>query len=327
MQDAAPRADTPIPAPVLREAAEWLLRFREGELDARERAAWQRWLASNDTHARAWHRAERLAGLLDDVPGAVGSAPLRQARRSLQGRRAALAAIMGMMVGAPLARLAWQREPWQQLVADTSTAIGERRALRLEDGSELLLNTDTRIALGFNEQLRQVQLLRGELLLQEAADDRSPARPLLVQLRNAHLLAVGARFAVRMWDDHVRVAVEQGAVRIRLGDRSDATQVVSAGQQAVFNAVGIGPVTALQRNSLAWVQGVLNAEAMPLGELLSELARYRPGVVRCDPEVARMPVSGVFQLDDTDTVLALLQAGFPLRVRYLSRLWVMVDPA
>ena len=327
MREPLARTDTPIPAPVLHEAAEWLLRFREGDLDAKERAAWQRWLSSNDMHARAWQRAERLTGLLDDVPGAVGSAPLRQARRTLQGRRAALAAIVGMMLGAPLARLAWQREPWQHLVADASTAIGERRALRLEDGSELQLNTDTRITVNFNEQLRQVQLLRGELLLQTAADDRLPARPLLLQLRNAHLIALGARFAVRMWDDHARVAVEQGAVRIRLGDRGDVTQVVSAGQQVIFNAAGIGPVTALQRNSLAWVQGVLHAEAMSLGELLGELARYRNGVVRCDPDIAGLLVSGVFQLDDTDTVLALLQAGFPLRVRYRSRLWVMVGSA
>lgn len=327
MREPLARTDTPIPGPVLHEAAEWLLRFREGDLDAKERAAWQRWLSSNDMHARAWQRAERLTGLLDDVPGAVGSAPLQQARRTLQGRRAALAAIVGMMLGAPLARLAWQREPWQHLVADSSTAIGERSALRLEDGSELLLNTDTRIAVTFNETMRQVQLLRGELLLQTAADDRLPARPLLVQLRNAHLFALGARFAVRMWDDHARVAVEQGAVRIRLGDRGDVTQVVSAGQQAIFNAAGIGPITALQRNSLAWVQGVLHAEAMPLGELLGELARYRTGVVRCDPDIAGLLVSGVFQLDDTDTVLALLQAGFPLRVRYRSRLWVMVDSA
>ena len=327
MREPLARTDTPIPAPVLHEAAEWLLRFREGDLDAKERAAWQRWLSSNDMHARAWQRAERLTGLLDDVPGAVGSAPLRQARRTLQGRRAALAAIVGMLLGAPLARLAWQREPWQYLAADSSTAIGERSALRLEDGSELQLNTDTRIAVTFSEQLRQVQLLRGELLLQTAADDRLPARPLLLQLRNAHLFSLGARFAVRMWDDHARVAVEQGAVRIRLGDRGDVTQVVSAGQQAIFNAAGIGPVTALQRNSVAWVQGVLHAEAMPLGELLGELARYRTGIVRCDPDIANLLVSGVFQLDDTDTVLALLQAGFPLRVRYRSRLWVMVDPA
>ena len=76
MREPLARTDTPIPAPVLHEAAEWLLRFREGDLDAKERAAWQRWLSSNDMHARAWQRAERLTGLLDDVPGAVWVAAL-----------------------------------------------------------------------------------------------------------------------------------------------------------------------------------------------------------------------------------------------------------
>lgn len=322
-----PRTESPIPQPVLHEAAEWLLRLREGNLDARERNAWQQWLTTSDVHVRAWQRAERLASLLDEVPPAVGAAPLHKARRDVQGRRAVLSALVGVMLGAPLARLAWQREPWQYMQADLVTAIGEQRQSRLVDGSALWLNTDTRVALGFDEQQRQLRLLRGELLVNTAVDPQLPARPFVVQLAHARLLALGTRFAVRLWDDHARVAVEEGQVQILPANPALLPQVVAAGQQVLFDAAGLGPVHALQRNALAWAQGTLEADATPLGDLLVELARYRPGIVRCDPLIAGLPVSGLFQLDDTDTALALLQAGFPVRVRYRSRLWVMVEPA
>lgn len=319
--------ESPIPLPVLQEAAEWLLRFREGDLDEGERLAWRDWLAASDIHARAWGRAERLAGLLEDVPAPVGSAPLRQARRSMRGRRAVLSAFVGLLVGAPLTRLAVQREPWQYLQADLVTAIGERRQMRLDDGSVLTLNTDTRVALDFSARQRRLRLLRGELQVQAALDTLLPARPLLLQLQQASVLTQAARFAVRLWDDHARLGVEEGTVQLTLDGAGQATQVVQAGQQVLFDATSIGVLQPLQRNSMAWVQGALHATAMPLGELLAELARYRTGVVRCDPDIAWLPVSGVFQLQDTDTALALLQAGFPLKVRYRSRLWVMVEAA
>jgi len=327
MQDHPGALETSIPLPVLHQAAEWLLRLREGDMDTTERSAWQHWLAASELHARAWSRAERLAGLLDDVPGVVGSVPLRNAKRARPSRRAVLSAFVGLLIGAPLARLAWQREPWQRLQADLATAIGERRDASLGDGSRLTLNTDTRVAVAFDDHRRVVRLLRGELQVQTAADPQQPARPFVVQVPQGRLLALGTRFALRLWDDHVRVAVEAGSVQINLADAGAQPLLVRAGQQALFTAASLLDIGPLQRNSVAWTRGIVQAQAMPLGELLAELARYRNGIVRCDPDVAALPVSGVFQLDDTDTVLKLLQAALPLRVRYRSRLWVVVEAA
>jgi len=47
---------------------------------------------------------------------------------------------------------------------------------------------------------------------------------------------------------------------------------------------------------------VLYADDMELGAFIAELARYRPGVLRCAPEVAGLRISGAFQLADTDYV-------------------------
>jgi transmembrane sensor len=66
---------------------------------------------------------------------------------------------------------------------------------------------------------------------------------------------------------------------------------------------------------------------MPLGELVQELARYRPGYLGCAPEVAQLQVSGAFALDDTDQALAALAASFAVQVRYRTRYWVQVEAA
>ena len=76
----------------------------------------------------------------------------------------------------------------------------------------------------------------------------------------------------------------------------------------------------------AWSRGVLVADNTPLGVLLAEIARYRHGVLRCAPELARLPVSGTFQLKDTDKLLHLLQRSLPIRLRQRTRLWITIEP-
>ena len=89
-----------------------------------------------------------------------------------------------------------------------------------------------------------------------------------------------------------------------------------------------GAVGAVRRTDAsvgAWQQGSIIAINRPLGELLAELSRYRPGVVRCDPAIAQLKVSGAFPIDDTDRALAALESGFSLRIERYTRYWVRVS--
>jgi transmembrane sensor len=65
---------------------------------------------------------------------------------------------------------------------------------------------------------------------------------------------------------------------------------------------------------------------MRLGDVITELARYRPGVLRCDPAVAAMLTSGALSLTDTDTALTLLSSTLPLRIERRTRYWITVVP-
>lgn len=71
---------------------------------------------------------------------------------------------------------------------------------------------------------------------------------------------------------------------------------------------------------------MLYADDARLGDFVRDLARYRPGVLRCAPEIADLRISGAYRLADTDAVLALLQEALPVRVVQRTRWWVSVVP-
>ena len=75
-----------------------------------------------------------------------------------------------------------------------------------------------------------------------------------------------------------------------------------------------------------WTHGVLYAEKTPLSVFAAELSRYRPGIVRCDPAVAALPVSGAFQLRNTDEALMALAASLPVRILQRTSYWITIGP-
>jgi transmembrane sensor len=54
------------------------------------------------------------------------------------------------------------------------------------------------------------------------------------------------------------------------------------------------------------------------------LARYRSGVLRCDPQVADLLLTGSYPLDDSERVLSLLEDSLPVSIVRRTRYWVTV---
>lgn len=78
---------------------------------------------------------------------------------------------------------------------------------------------------------------------------------------------------------------------------------------------------------LGWRDGVLTAQNQPLGDFLRELQRYRPGVLRWEPSLEALRVTGSFRLDDTDRILILLASTLGLEVQNRTRYWVSLHRA
>lgn len=320
------RHSTVSPA-VLEEAAEWLMRLSEGALSEHERARWQQWRSSSAEHEYAWRRAESLLNKLGGLPAELAipslDRPANPERRAMLGRLAALLAL------APASWLGWQLNERQGWSADYHSPIGERRSLTLIDGSQLTLNTDTAIDVIFDRMQRLIRVRKGEILVQTAPDVQVPARPFRVSTEQGIMQALGTRFTVREEADTTRLAVLEGRVQIELYQRPQATpMILTAGQQTEFSATVIGPITPADSALMAWTQGMLVADGMSLGNFARELARYRHGLVRCDPAIAHLRISGAFPLDDSRRALNMLALTYPIKVTtHFAGYWVTLSPA
>lgn len=315
-----------ISSEALDEAADWLLRLRDGDADP---TAFERWRASNPEHARAWARAEILLGKLGAVPPALALPTLDRPGHS--GRRAAMARIgkLALLLGLlPTGWLTQRQLAHRGLFAEYRTAAGERRELRLADGTQLTLNTATAVDVHFDQGSRQILLHTGEILV-STGHDAPLGPPLQVVTRHGTATPLGTHFAVRQDSEETRVAVFAGRVRIAPAQADHAAYVLNSGQQATFSTNVATLPQAADDNTRAWAHGMLLADDMPLGKLAAELSRYRKGLIHCADDVAGWRISGAFPVGDsaaTERSLVMLAATHPLDIRQrASGLWVSLN--
>lgn len=316
-------ADEPIAPAIVEQASHWLMLSWGGELDGEQRRHFADWQAADPEHRRAWQRLERLQGALTGVPADTARKVLREMpdRR----RRQALKVLGLVLVAGGSGYLLQARLPWREtLLADLRSATGERLRRTLADGSRLVLNSGSAVDIRFTASERRICLLAGEILIGSGHDPAPVRRPLIVETAAGEIEALGTRFAVRELDRGSRVDLFEGELAVR--PRRAEARRLHAGQRLWFGAGESGSVGRADIDAIAWDADKLVAERMPLGQFIAELSRHRPGVLRCDPAVAGLPLTGVFPLADTDRVLAALARSLPVDVRYRTRYWISVGP-
>jgi transmembrane sensor len=306
----------------LEAAARWYVDLRcEAHSEALHQAH-RRWLEHDPRHVLAWERMGRLQATFDQAPAGLARPALNSARAK---RREVLKLLSLLLASGCVGTLAWRTTPLPTLVADQRTATGERRRVRLDDGSQLQLNTATALNIRYSASLRELQLLSGEILIETARD--ALARPFVVHTAQGSVRALGTRFLVRSEAGTSSVSVQQHAVEVRPADLPGAVLRVEAGQQLSFADDRLGTLQPAAPYADAWTRDMLLVSDRSLGEFIAELQRYRPGHLGCDPAVAALRISGTFQLRDLDTVLDNLTTTLPVRISRFSRYWTRVEPA
>lgn len=308
---------------ILGEAADWLVQLHSGSATPSDHHAIAQWRNRSAEHALAWQRAEALLGEFRSVPANLAIQTLqRAARKDGLSRRQTLTRIGLLLMAGPLG-IASQHVSWQQWTADQRTAVGEQKNLQLPDGSQVLLNTESALDIAFTPRERRVVLLDGEVLISTAKD--LGARPFIVETPQGIARALGTRFCVRITGSRSQVSVLEGLVEVTPQLLQQST-TLKAGERQNFKLNRLDPLEPFDTSALAWDKGMLLASNMRLDELLGELSRYRPGVLRCHADVAGLRVSGAFSLRDTDASLRLLSDTLPLKISSLTRYWLSVEP-
>lgn len=299
---------------VARAAAQWLALLESGGASDEDHARLQYWRASDSRHENAWQKIQQLRQRFAGLPPTLAMATLD---RPDPARRAALKRALGVAALVPAAWLISRELPLEVWRADLHTSTGERRKVQLAQDSSLQLNTDS--AVNVDLAARQLTLIRGEMALNVAGDSA-----FIVNAPYGRMIVNHSDISVRLNARDCQVCVLRGSVQLQ--PLHGPALVLQQSQQVNLQASGVGAVTAFDALMPGWRDGVLMAQNQALGDFLRELSRYRSGVLRWDPALESLRITGSFRLDDTDQVLALLAASLPVDVHTRTRFWVSLVP-
>lgn len=373
-----PKPVSPSYSRIIEEAADWFIELEGDPVTQPTRQAFDEWLRSSPEHVRAflelltiWESAAAtppadtdadalISRFLDsrsnvvrfeapepDAGEETGEAeradPLGPRRSSRQPRRVAHMLIAAAAsIGAAAAGILYYAQ-----LGTYATRVAEQRAIVLDDGSSVVLNTRSRIRVRFSDQERRVELLAGQALFEVSKD---PARPFIVSSADARIRAVGTRFDVYRKESGTTVTVVEGTVAVRGNGRSrtrgnadhsagDAgapgieQQMQPATRNLLLHAtpdemflsageqVSLGQVAAPKPSRVdiatatAWTQRRMQFRKIALREVVEEFNRYNSRQLRIeDPRVSEFLVSGTFASTDPQSLLRFLRAQPGMRV-------------
>jgi transmembrane sensor len=264
-----------------------------------EEAQFEQWLAGDVRRPGAY---ARISWTMMRTERSVALGPSFGVEQSRENppksftRRHAIAATGTALAASLIAAVLW-RGPTAEAY---ETRKGERRIVRLEDGSTLTLNTSTRIEVAFSTGRRDVRLLEGEALFDVAKEH---TRPFVVSADDTQVLAVGTSFTVnRAAPTGVAVVVREGIVEVNrnAGEARRVTSGNRALSSARLSAIEVTPVGDAEiHRELSWRNGQLVFSGEALDTAPGRFWRYSDTrIVIDDRTLGREEISGIFDADD-----------------------------
>lgn len=346
----APETDIPSDHDRIRDqAAHWsdLLRHRGGDLQIRQ--TFEQWRAQDPAHAAAFarldaaHRAARSAkgsvGMAELTRQTKARAALRRQKKQKRQRRFAIAASFAVAAFAGLAitgvspgDLGNLSDRARHALAGEQvylTAVGERRAVTLDDGTVVTLNTDSRAVVRMRDQRRDVALTKGQALFEVARDT---ARPFVVTAGNRTVTALGTAFDVRVSKETLEVLLIEGKVAVAQQPaantttglvtgkpQSDEIAVLKPGDQLVVAMAQRDAAPEIRRadvdRAVSWREGHLIFHSDRLEHVIAEINRYRTRpLVLADTALGDLRISGVVNTANTAVFVETMTTYYPLKI-------------
>jgi transmembrane sensor len=294
-------------------AANWVVREEEG-LDAAGRAALEAWLDESDLHRviylrlrHGWKQADRLVAL---------KAPVAYWRRP--ARRWGGFIDLHLLAASLLAVFVLGGLGYRYLVphGGYTTSVGEQRTIRLADGTQVELNTNTRLHVEITPKHRLVVLEHGEAYFEVFHD---PKRPFVVRAADRQIIDIGTKFSVRRDGDQVNVLVAEGEVRVEAPEsKHAASSVLVKANDAVIAKAGETLVMKKARHAvdetLSWRSGVLVFDQQTLADAAAQFSRYSNKQIIVKGEARNLRIGGSFRINNVSAFASLIREGFGLNV-------------
>lgn len=350
----SPNESTQTPELSLKQQAiEWLVLLRSDDIGEEEIIVFADWLAQDHAHSAAFSEVEKL---FDEMTIAAKLEKFEQHTSNSVVKQNVLVinpSNMGIKATSKKSRKVWlsysfamaavwlflvmpislgQFNLFNNILYDYHTDIGGLREVTLEDGSQLLLNTNSAVSVNFSEKSRQIILHHGQVRFTVAKDTK---RPFQVMSEGLSVKALGTVFEVYKNTSDVSVIVQEHAVLAEFQSKATTNQpskttAIKVQQGEQFNYYPTGNMQAPKwvdlKNTSAWQQRLLMVNDRPLGDLLNEISRYRVGqVFMLDNKLKNLHVTGVFSLEKPDEIIVAVGKALDLKETKIGPWWVLLN--
>lgn len=304
-------------------ASNWLVKLQSPELSEAQEKAFFAWLEASPMHQAAYIRAEQIwerGQVLQQLQEPKHNNVVHVNFRRWSYMAAAACVLCFVFLGVKFYSGATNSD-FNALYA---TNHGEQQTLTLNDGSELILNTNTSIEVSLSDGHRKVTLHKGEVFFKVAKD---PQRPFDVLADTGSVRVLGTQFSVYHSTKDTTVTVLEGLVGLRAEkslekkpDKDEASfkadVTLSADQQLSLREAAnkLSPRKVDAKTALSWRSKSLIFRGEALEDVIASLNRYfDKQLILGDPELANMEVIAVVQISDFENALATLEQSLQLQ--------------
>ncbi|MFL0798987.1 MAG: FecR domain-containing protein [Agarilytica sp.] len=304
------------------EAIQWLARLQSPNLTSQQETSFFCWLDKSTAHQAAyvnaestWQRGEALAS----IPRPEG---ITQNKKRLDFRIPSfdIPKIVAPIAAASVFVLLLGLEFFNPFSLYTNevheTQIGEHKKIVLDDGSTLILNTNSSISITFDRSQRLVQLNKGEVYFEIEKDQN---RPFDVSTSSGSVRVLGTRFSVFDNEKDIIVTVVEG--KVSLSDELTSSKSFTSLSTLTENQrlsmgqarSGLDPIHVNAKSKIAWVKNKLIYQGETLQEVILDINRYyQSKLVLGEESLSNKAVIAVLQLDDFSSTLNALKSSLNL---------------
>jgi len=330
------------------EAASWITVLGREQVSETELSELKLWLSQSERHRSAFNELTDLwddLDILKELDDIAESVP--KLEPAFWQRRSFLAVAASIFICFIVSgSLYWQHLTEFDQQTHFITAVGQQRSVVLSDGSTVKINTNSQVEIDFSRNKRIIRLLKGEAYFNVA---KNKHRPFYVYAGDGLVQAIGTSFNVRLkLLDAIEVTVEEGVVAlVALAKKEPTTaenlDIVSsplpeskkvlaelvAGQSTTFgNTVEkIEQIQTQELNrKLAWRQGVLVYENVPLRKVIDDISRYTNVTIEiADPSLRTLPIAGHFRVGEIEALFESLEITFGLNIKKINKNYIRLS--
>lgn len=289
------------------EAASWLARLRADDKSPADERGFRAWLAADPQHAAAFEAVTEVW----ELTGAAWTEAIAVHQPVSTTRRRALLAGGASAVAVGLGFTVWQAA----YAGVYETTTGEQKHVVLADGTQVFLDTDTRIHASYDSRTRFVRLERGRCNFNVMENDE---RPFVVDAAATRIVAGRTDLDVRRDNDTVCVIVVRGEASVtstsdrRRAEMKRGDRLVASTTRVRIDRPNLTPL-------LAWQIGQAVFDNDTLATAVREMNRY--SVVKleiADSTVAAMHISGVYRVGDNAAFARSVAALLPVALEFTN---------